>query len=1316
VKRKVAIAFFTVLLLLVAASLALARTEWAGRRLCSAVAERVRAAGLPLVAESCRVDPLRLEVEAGPIQLGPLEAPFLRADRLRLRLAPVQALGGALELAEVELVRPRLTAAIPAPDPSRPKVRCPPQALSSLHVERLSISEGALDLGLPGGGRVRADQVEVRAAPASARRGLQALTSGTRRTDLALAVGRSELTWGGRAVRLDSASVEVVLALDLSTLEVIRGRAEGEGGQLSVRGALQNLCDPSLDLEVAARAPLRALLDAAGRKDVAAAGEASAEVRLSGRPATLAVEGVASLAGGRVGSYQPGDVKVGFRYSGREVELRKVEVATAGGEVVARGKLRLGREPTLEAEARLEGTELGEVLARFGLPGAWVSMRVRGEVRAAGTVWPLALRGTGSLDLADFRVLDHAWDKPRAGERPILEFRRGHLETRLVATPQGIRLEDARIKVGAEELTAQSELRFTEAGGFAVDLAGGADLSELGHVASVPMSGRAVLVGRVQAAPYGNPRVEASVRARDLRFLRLDLGEAGAEIAYGAGGAFLLRAARIEGKRGDTRYSGEIAVDLAASPPALSGGRFEARGRLRDLFEGAMPWLPEARVARDALDAPAQVDASLQGPSDALEAEFTARLGAGGLLGRPFDSGQASGRVEEGRRVVFDRAELRRGSGLASGSGWIGLGAPFPWEIEASAAGVALEGLRLPGGRWDGSASGQARLHGSFEKPEIRFSGSGEGVSALGVPVGAVQVGGTLLQGELLVTGSAEGVRFSGQARTGGDMPFEARAELDVEDLTRFVPGGPPAGLRARARGEARARGLLADPRAAEAEVTFTELQVGYADFRVQNKGPVRIATGGGRAEVRSFTLAGTNTELSVSGAREPDGRLSFLAEGSLDLRLLGGLVPGVARPRGQLLLEAHVSGTAAEPLLVGSGRLRDAGFQIRDQPIVLSALNGDLSFSQNRVIFDHLPGLVNGGRAELGGEVELARLLPSKVRATALLEEVPLRIPAALPSRVSGQLSVAGSWDSMLLSGKLDVVWASYTERVDLEKSLVEFWRRVSAPRSFDKSGEWLRLDVELVLDGDIRIENDVLRGGVRGALTLTGTLSSMGLLGTVTMLPGALVTFRGHDFLLTHAVVDLTERRRIRAQLDVQGEAQVRDYQVFMHYFGPFEDPQLQLSSLPALTQEDVITLLSLGVTSRDAAVTGGVGGAAYAALGQALFSVAGLDEQVKRFLPRVGLVRDFSLRITSAYSEGTGQVVPKAEFESKVGERLRLRYQAPISGTNKDRGQQAQAEWRISDRFGRPSVQLQWDNDNPDVAIEVGLDLRFRLEWSD
>lgn len=1325
-KRRLAIGFLGAVLLLVAASLALLRTPWAGRELCRLAEIRVRAAtGLPLEVASCRVDPLRLSVEAREVRLGTPGAEPFRADAVRLRLAPVQALGGALVLAEVEVTRPRVAATIPARDPSRPPAACPPPALSRVRVDTLRVTEGSLELGLPGGARVRAGRIDVRAVPGSPARGLRQLAPGARRTALAVEARDVVLEGAGRSLRVDAARAELEAATDLSALGGIDAWAEGQGARLEVRGTVASPCRPVLDLEVVARVPLRTLLDAAGRTGTAASGTASASVHVTGPAARLVVEGEARLEKGRIGTFTPGDATARFRWSGEEVQVARAEVAAAGGPVVARGKVRIGRTVAVEGEAHLDGTELGDVLGRFGLPGAWVSMRVRGDVKGSGTAWPLALRGSGALDLADFRVLGHAWDRPRPGERPILSFPRGRLDTRVVVGPDAVRLEEARLVVGRETLTAQARLSFDEASGFAVDFAGGVDLGELGHVATVPMAGRAVVVGSLGAAPYGNPRVQGTVRARELRFLQLDLGEAGAEISTRGGDDFLLRVAGVEGRRGETRYTGQVGVELGASPVRIAGGRFEARGRLRDLFEGAMPWLPEARVARDALDAPVQAEARLEGPADALDVDFTARLGPGQLLERPFDAGEVSGRIEEGRRAVLDALELRRESGTARGSGWVGLARPFPWELEGSVAGLPLEALGLPGGRWAGRVSGQAQLGGSWEEPLVRFFGNGDGVSALGVPVGTVQVGGALKGQVLTLTGSTEGVKFSGQARTDGDMPFEARADVDVEDVTRFLPGGPPAGLRARARGVATAKGVLADVGAARSELSFSELQVGYADFRVQNRDPVRITTADGRVDVRSFTLVGVNTELSVSGARERDGRLSLATEGSLDLRLLGGLLPGVTRPHGRLQLEAHVSGTAAEPLLVGSGRLRDAGFQVKDLPVTFSAMSGDLAFSQNRIVFDHLPATVNGGRADLDGELELQRLVPTKVRATARLDEVPVRIPASLPSVVSGQLSATGTWDSMLLSGRLDVLRALYTERVDLEKGLLEWKRRAAAPRGYDKSGEWLRFDVQLALDGDIRIENDLVRGGVRGELTLTGTLGSMGLVGSLTMTPGSLATFRGHDFQLSHAVVDLTERRRIRPQMDVHGEAQVRDYQILMHAYGSFDDPQLQLSSVPALSQEDIFTLLSMGITSRDTAFTGGGGGVAIgAAAAQALFAASGLDEQVRRFLPRNSPLQDFTFRITSAYSEGTGQVVPKAEFESKLdftrlGIRAgalkdwRLRYQAPVSGVAK--GQKAQLEWRP---LPRTSLLLQWDNESPDTTSggDWGADVKFRLEWTD
>jgi translocation and assembly module TamB len=874
-----------------------------------------------------------------------------------------------------------------------------------------------------------------------------------------------------------------------------------------------------------------------------------------------------------------------------------------------------------------------------------------------------------------------------------------------------VRLENARLRVGAETLRADAELFLSRERGFAVRVEGGGDLSSLGRVASVPIGGRAQVLATVRAAPYGNPRIEAEFRGRELRFLDLDLGEASSKVTYGPAD-HVLRFAAIDGRKGETRYAGETAVDLAHSPPEVLHGRLEASGRLRDLFDAVIPWLPGTRVVREHLDGAVEATVTAGGPATALAADFSARLGAGTVLDRRFDAGIVEGRIEQGARAIFRRAELARAGGVVRGSGRWEFAAPHAWDLEVGWNGMPLGELLGSPDAWTGLADGSGRVQGSLELPDVRFSSTARDASVAGLPLRELRAEGRI-EGEILrLDASAEGARLAATARTAGDGPFDARIELDHDDAGRlFRPDGN--GARLRVRGAANVRGVLADVPAARAELRLERLEASYADFRVANDGPVEMSLAERRLEVKPFLARGTNTSLSISGAVEAGGALALDATGTLDLRILGESVPRVARPRGLLSVEARVGGTASNPLLVGSGRLRDGGFQFKDVPIAFGGLTGDLAFSQSRVLFDRLDGTVNGGRAELAGEVELVKLFPERLHVRGALDEVPLRIPEWLPSTVSGLVTVSGGWDAMAMGGRLHVVRARYTENVDLERSALEFRRRAAVGKPYDPSGEWLRFDVGLVVDGDARVENDLVRGLVRGEVTLTGTLGAPGLVGTLSMAEGSRATFRGNEFTLTHAVIDYTERRGIKMHLDVHGETRVREYLVFMHLHGPYDSPVLRLTSNPALTQEDLVALISLGFTTRDAALSGSASGVATAAAAQALFSVSGLDEQVRRFMPRDGPFRDFTVRMTSAYSEGTGVVEPRAEFESKlIDDRLRLRWQAPLSGA---RGQRAQAELRLG---GRASVQYQWENDNPDIATggDHGVDLKLRWEWTD
>jgi translocation and assembly module TamB len=1316
-KRTVALAFLATVMALVAATLLVLRTRWAGDRVCALAAARARSVlGLPLSFGACRFDPLAFEVRVEGVRLGPEEAPVFAADAVVGRLAAVQALGGRVRLAELDLVRPKVHLTVPRGPRAGGGLVCGPDLLSRVEVRELRVEEGAVDVTLPGGERISAGRIEIRAR--SGTRSIRTLTARPR-TRVALELGDVRLEgFDDRPITTPRLTVTGDVATDLSGAEVTSLEAVVDGVSATARGRVRDLCAPVLDLAVTANGPFREVLALVrARANADATGKATLEARVEGPLSRLAIGGTVRLERARVAWFRPGDLRAQVRlapdFGGLLVDA--LEWPVPGGVVHAKGKVAFPRGGAVhvDGDAELTAVDLNDVLDSVGVPGAWVTVRLDGKGHVAGPVWPdLALTGSLAGEFRDLRAYTRWARAVKPGTEPVGEVRRGRIEAPFRIDADGITWHGGRVTVGRGTSTFDAVTRFTVAGGFDVRWSGQLDLDSLGRIGSVPVGGLAELEARAAAAPYGNPHVVARARAEGLRFLDIALGTSSAELDYGPD--FNVRVKDAAGTYHQTRWHGDGVVDLGATPIQVRRMRMEAKGPVREMFDAAQDWLPRARAYRNVFDGELEVGMTASGPAVALDGTFDARMAEGTFLGRPFDSARTNGTIHGGAEARFERAELRRGAGVARMTGRYGFPPPFPWELDVSVAGMSLGDAGLPGGAdWSGSASGTIALRGSVEHPDVRFAANGDGVALRGFSFGSLQAAGTVKERELVLTGGAEGVRFEAQARVEGRMPFRARADVALEDVARLLPGGIAANIRARVRGEATAEGELTSLELARARVRLDEVQAAHAEFKVRAVEPAVITASRGRVELQPLTLVGPNTELRLSGWRAPSGELDLAAAGTADLRLLAGLVPDLKRPHGQLAVEAHLTGTVEDPVLVGAGTLSDAGFQLKTTSVVLSDVHGALAFSQNRILFEDLAGALNGGGTRLKGEVELSNLVPARMRVEAVLDEVPVAVPGTLSATLSGRVEAVGTPDAATVTGRLHVVRARYTADVGLERNLLELRRRPPPPpKPYDKAGEWLRFDLQVAVDGDARVDNDIVSGPIRGDLTLTGSLAAPGVVGTLAMGSGSRARFRGNEFVLGHAVLDFTNRNRVEIALDVHGQSQVRDYQIFMHAFGSLADPRLTLTSTPPLSQPDIVTLLSLGFTRRDTGATTGVQGAATAAAAQALFSASGLDEQVRRFLPRSPMVRDLSVRITSEWSEVTGQVEPRAEFESYLlDNRLRLRYQAPISGA---RGQKAQAEMKLG---RRAAVQYQWDNDNPDVATgDHGVDLKLRWEWND
>src|SRR5574342_432902 len=223
-------------------------------------------------------------------------------------------------------------------------------------------------------------------------------------------------------------------------------------------------------------------------------GAASSAVRPAGRE-----RGALGRERGRLEQYVPGDARLGFRLAGDDVRLERIEVPfAAGGTVTGQGTVKLDRQASIEADVKVEGGELADLLERLGLVDAHVMMRLGAHIKLAGTARPFRLAGDVAREARDFRVLDHPWKGYHPGEPAVLDLDRARVESPVRVDAEGVDLLGATVSAGAGSMRAEGRLHFRDAGGFQLALQGTADLSELRHVAAVPLAGRAEGSGTVR--------------------------------------------------------------------------------------------------------------------------------------------------------------------------------------------------------------------------------------------------------------------------------------------------------------------------------------------------------------------------------------------------------------------------------------------------------------------------------------------------------------------------------------------------------------------------------------------------------------------------------------------------------------------------------------------------------------------------------------------------------------------------------------------------------------------------------------------------
>jgi len=489
-------------------------------------------------------------------------------------------------------------------------------------------------------------------------------------------------------------------------------------------------------------------------------------------------------------------------------------------------------------------------------------------------------------------------------------------------------------------------------------------------------------------------------------------------------------------------------------------------------------------------------------------------------------------------------------------------------------------------------------------------------------------------------------------------------------------------------------------------------------------------------------TPAGLTGSISVSGSATKvthDPQLDFSAQlMPLDLGVLVGIVPKLESAKGTLDGSVHAFGPAKDPNVQGGLRVRSGELSIKGVPGVIGGLDADIVADTSELRISRATAKFSGGTLSITGRAPMknfsfvgayADIAVRSVRLTPL-DGINVGLDADLTLATAESKSVdAHALPS--LSGDVTITSAEYTRPIVLASDLTSIGGKSkrTVVDTYDPSLDVLSLDVRVHARAPLRIKNnlaDISLVTESDTLLVSGTNQRFGLRGGLKALPGGRfrLPFGASVFEVKQAFLRFDDPTRIAPNVDVLAETEYRRgdtsssssgpgstarggslWRIGLHAYGETDDLKIEMTSDPPLSQEDIVLLLTIGMTRAelDQLQAGALG--AGAAL-EAFSAVSGASTAVKDAIP---VIDDF--RFGSAYSSKTGRTGPQVT----IGKRITSDVRANVSkGLSEDNDLRANIQWRLSNRV---SLQGSYDNVSDVTSSSVGnlgMDLRWRLEF--
>lgn len=461
------------------------------------------------------------------------------------------------------------------------------------------------------------------------------------------------------------------------------------------------------------------------------------------------------------------------------------------------------------------------------------------------------------------------------------------------------------------------------------------------------------------------------------------------------------------------------------------------------------------------------------------------------------------------------------------------------------------------------------------------------------------------------------------------------------------------------------------------------------------------------------------------SGDSKPPALAATIDLPTIPLARLEEFMPKfIDRAEGTAQAKLAVGGTLETPTWDGELRIDKGAFTFKQFAMPLVGVDGTIKIDPKKgVTIDKLHGELGGGTLDATGGVALKGTSIGDADFKFAMRGVNFRYGDGMSMTFDSDLRVTWSPPDPgekakpgRVEGVVDVDTFLYEKQIKIfDVSAIQAAKRTEV-EAYDPERDMVAFDVEVRSKRGFKVKNNLVDATLavgQSGLRVVGSNQRWGLLGELGVTKGGIFKLRRNDFDIREGTLRFEDETKIDPNVDVTAVTEFRraasagstaEWRIKMHVYGTRDELKMDLSSEPNLSQEDLVWLLTIGMTKAESAQIGGnvAGGAGL----ELLANVTGVNETLSQAIP---VIDEF--RFGSAYSLRTGRTEPQVTFGKKLSDALRA---SVTQGFGERREIQANIEWRLMKGV---SLLGSYDNVN-DVSSQglgnFGFDLRYRLEF--